>query len=54
VFVRTRDVLERARAAVKAAGHEASEITLMRDGVAGTIRVGIMHLAKGWSSKPLP
>lgn len=51
VFVRTREVLGRARGAVKAAGRGASEITLHREGGAGAVCIGIMHLAKGLEFK---
>lgn len=51
VFVRTREVMARAREAVKAAGRDASEITLHREGGASTVRIGIMHLAKGLEFK---
>ena len=51
VFVRTRDVLGRARDAVIAAGHQASEINLRKEGATGAIRIGIMHLAKGLEFK---
>ena len=47
VFVRTRDVLNRARDAVTAGGGTASEITLFKGPAAGAVRVGVMHLAKG-------
>ena len=47
VFVRTREVMSRARGSVKAAGRDASEITLHREGAAATVRIGVMHLAKG-------
>jgi superfamily I DNA/RNA helicase len=51
VFVRTREVLGRARDAVKSAGRETSEITLHREGGISTVRIGIMHLAKGLEFK---
>lgn len=51
VFVRTRDVMGRAREAVKAAGRDASEITLHKEGPAGSVRIGVMHLAKGLEFK---
>lgn len=47
VFVRTREVMSRARGSVKAAGRDASEITLHREGAAATVRIGVMHLVKG-------
>jgi hypothetical protein len=51
VFVRTRDVLGRARDAVAAGGGTASEITLFKGPAAGAVRVGVMHLAKGLEFK---
>jgi hypothetical protein len=51
IFVRTRDVLGRARDAVIAAGREATEITLHKDGAPGNVRIGVMHLAKGLEFK---
>jgi mRNA-degrading endonuclease RelE of RelBE toxin-antitoxin system len=51
VFVRTRDVLTRARDAVKAAGRDATEITMYKDGAPGNVRIGVMHLAKGLEFK---
>ena len=51
VFVRTREVLVRAREAVVAAGREASEITLLKVGASGSVRIGVMHLAKGLEFK---
>ncbi len=51
VFVRTREVLGRAREAVKAAGYDASEITMHKEGSAGAVRIGVMHLAKGLEFK---
>ncbi len=51
VFVRTREVLSRAREAVKAAGRDASEITMHKEGSAGAVRIGVMHLAKGLEFK---
>lgn len=47
VFVRTRDVLGRARDAVAVGGATPSEITLFKGPAAGAVRIGIMHLAKG-------
>nr|WP_246317644.1 UvrD-helicase domain-containing protein [Hyphomicrobium methylovorum] len=51
VFVRTREVMSRARAAVNATGRDVSEITLHRIGGVGTVRIGVMHLAKGLEFK---
>jgi hypothetical protein len=47
VFVRTRDVLGRARDAVAVGGAVPSEIILFKGPAAGAVRVGVMHLAKG-------
>jgi superfamily I DNA/RNA helicase len=51
LFVRTRDALPRVRAAVAAAGLEATEITPRREGPVSSVRVGVMHLAKGLEFK---
>lgn len=51
VFVRTRDVLGRAREAVAVGGGTPSEITLFKGPAMGAIRVGVMHLAKGLEFK---
>jgi superfamily I DNA/RNA helicase len=51
VFVRTRDIIGRAREAVKAAGCAPFELTMHKEGPAGEVRVGIMHLAKGLEFK---
>lgn len=51
VFVRTRDVIDRARRAVRAAGLEPFELTLHKQGPEGLVRIGIMHLAKGLEFK---
>jgi hypothetical protein len=51
VFVRTREVMARAREAVKAAGCTPFELTLLKEGPPGEIRVGVMHLAKGLEFK---
>ena len=51
VFVRTREVMGRAREAVKATGCDPSEITLHRDGGVGAVRIGVMHFAKGLEFK---
>lgn len=45
VFVRTRDVIVRARDAVKSAGAEPFELTRHKEGPLGAVRIGIMHLA---------
>jgi superfamily I DNA/RNA helicase len=51
LFVRTRAALPRARAAVTNAGLEAAEITPRKEGPASSVRIGIMHLAKGLEFK---
>lgn len=51
VFVRTRDVLARARDAVGAAGLKPTEITLFKEPAPGAVRIGVMHLAKGLEFK---
>jgi mRNA-degrading endonuclease RelE of RelBE toxin-antitoxin system len=51
VFVRTREVMARAREAVKEAGCTPFELTLLKEGPPGEIRVGVMHLAKGLEFK---
>lgn len=51
VFVRTREMIGRAREAVKASGRDASEITLHKEGATNSVRIGIMHLAKGLEFK---
>ena len=51
VFVRTREALARAREAVKATGSEATEIAFHKEGNAGHVRIGVMHLAKGLEFK---
>ncbi|MBK1669287.1 DNA helicase [Rhodovibrio sodomensis] len=51
VFVRTRDELDRARAAVKAAGQEALTLSERVEDVAGKVVIGTMHLAKGQEFK---
>lgn len=51
VFVRTRDAIGRARAAVKAAELEPSELTVVKGGEPDTISIGVMHLAKGLEFK---
>ena len=51
VFVRTREIMGRAREAVKAAGFVPFELTLHKDGPPGEVRIGVMHLAKGLEFK---
>ena len=51
VFVRTREVMARAREAVKEAGCTPFELTLLKEGPPGEIRVGVMHMAKGLEFK---
>lgn len=51
VFVRSREVLGRARDAVTSVGCTASEITLFKGPAAGAVRIGVMHLAKGLEFK---
>jgi hypothetical protein len=51
VFVRTRDQLDRARAAVSKAGQGMLELSEQGDDPAGRISVGTMHLAKGLEFK---
>jgi superfamily I DNA/RNA helicase len=51
IFARTRDILGRARDAVRAAGAEPFELTLHKEGPVGAVRVGVMHLAKGLEFK---
>lgn len=51
LFVRTRDQLDRARAAVRAAGHEVFELSERGDDPADQISIGTMHLAKGLEFK---
>jgi superfamily I DNA/RNA helicase len=47
IFVRTRNQIDRARAAVTAAGHDVFELSERGDDPAGRISIGTMHLAKG-------
>jgi NAD(P)-dependent dehydrogenase (short-subunit alcohol dehydrogenase family) len=47
LFVRSRNELPRARAAVAKAGVEATELTGRSEGEAGRIALGTMHFAKG-------
>ncbi|MBX3648985.1 MAG: DEAD/DEAH box helicase [Rhodocyclaceae bacterium] len=51
VFVRTRNELARARAAIEASGRTAAEITPRKEGAISAVRIGIMHLAKGLEFK---
>lgn len=51
VFVRTRNQLDRARAAVIAAGHDVLELSERGDDPAGRVSIGTMHLAKGLEFK---
>src|SRR5690606_26015043 len=51
VFVRTRELIARARDAIRAAGEDAFELTMFKEGPPGAIRVGVMHLAKGLEFK---
>lgn len=47
VFVRSKDQLVRARAAVKEAGHTQLELSERHEAPLGRIAIGTMHLAKG-------
>jgi superfamily I DNA/RNA helicase len=47
VFVRSKNQLARARAAVKAAGHTQLELSERHEAPQGRIAIGTMHLAKG-------
>jgi hypothetical protein len=51
LFVRTREQLDRARAAVRAAGHEVFELSERGDDPADQVAIGTMHLAKGLEFK---
>ena len=51
VFVRTREIMARAREAVKAAQCTPFELTLHKEGPPGEVRIGVMHLAKGLEFK---
>ena len=51
IFVRSRDELPRARAAVDAAGLELLELSAKVEAAAGCVRIGTMHLAKGLEFK---
>ena len=51
VFVRTREIIGRAREAVKVAGGTPFELTMHKEGPVGEVRIGVMHLAKGLEFK---
>ena len=51
VFVRTRSLLDRARAAVRATGHEVHELSERGDDPGERLSIGTMHLAKGLEFK---
>ncbi|HRD76448.1 MAG TPA: 3'-5' exonuclease [Hyphomicrobiaceae bacterium] len=51
LFVRTREVLSRARAAAERLGLAVAELTPRKEGPVSAIRIGIMHLAKGLEFK---
>jgi superfamily I DNA/RNA helicase len=51
IFVRTRNLLDRARAAVTGAGYDALELSERGDDPAGRVSIGTMHLAKGLEFK---
>jgi UvrD-like helicase family protein len=51
LFVRTRDQLDRARVAVRGAGHEVFELSERGDDPTGQVSIGTMHLAKGLEFK---
>jgi hypothetical protein len=51
LFVRTRDQLDRARAAVHGAGQEVFELSERGDDPSGQVSIGTMHLAKGLEFK---
>ncbi|MBJ7533252.1 DEAD/DEAH box helicase [Rhodomicrobium vannielii ATCC 17100] len=51
LFVRNRDALPRARAAIEKLGLTAAEITPRKEGPVSAVRIGIMHLAKGLEFK---
>jgi hypothetical protein len=51
LFVRTRDQLDRARAAVRGAGQEVFELSERGDDPAELVSIGTMHLAKGLEFK---
>jgi len=51
LFVRVRDALPRARAAIEKADQQAVEITPRKDSAVNAVRLVIMHLAKGLEFK---
>ena len=51
LFVRTRDQLDRARAAVRVADQKVFELSERGDDPAGRVSIGTMHLAKGLEFK---
>jgi superfamily I DNA/RNA helicase len=51
VFTRTRERLGHAREVVKAAECEPFELNLHKEGPEGSVRIGVMHLAKGLEFK---
>ncbi len=51
IFVRTRDLMARARDVIAAGGCNTSEITLFKGPAPGAVRIGLMHLAKGLEFK---
>jgi superfamily I DNA/RNA helicase len=51
LFVRTRDQLDRARAAVRGSSQEVFELSERGDNPAGQVSIGTMHLAKGLEFK---
>ncbi len=51
IFVRTRNEINRGRAAVSQAGHEVLELSERGDSPAGRVSIGTMHLAKGLEFK---
>jgi superfamily I DNA/RNA helicase len=51
VFVRTRDIIGRARGTVKLANCEPFELTPHKEGPVGAVRIRVMHLAKGLEFK---
>ena len=53
IFVRSRDQLARARAAVKSAGHTQLELSERLEQPQGRIAIGTMHLAKGLEYKAI-
>jgi hypothetical protein len=53
IFVRSKDQLIRARAAVRAAGHTQLELSERHEAPEGRIAIGAMHLAKGLEYKAI-